>query len=508
MRTVVGPTDRVVVVGAGLGGLSAALRLAGTGRDVLVCEREQHPGGRAGLLDTGGYRFDTGPTVLTMPELIEDAFAAVGERLADWLTLQPVDPLDRAAFQDGSRLDVRADPDAMAEEIERVCGAAEAAGYRRFVEFAGRLYRYQMADFIDRNIDSPLALLRPNLARLLAVGGFRRLGPKVASYLHDPRTQRVFSFQAMYAGVAPDRALALYAVISYLDTVRGVYFPQGGMHALPRAMAGAAEKHGVRFRYGTAVTRVEMHGDRARAVHTVDGERIPADTVVLNPDLPIAYERLLGRVPRAVRRLAYSPSCFLLLAGSSASYPGTVHHNLHFGRAWRETFRELVDEGRVMSDPSFLLSVPTHTDPGLAPPGRQIYYVLFPTPHLDAGPDWPALAPAYRDHVLATVESHGYDGFGSAIEVESVASPVDWAARGMAAGTPFAAAHTFLQTGPFRPGNLYGENVVFTGSGTRPGVGVPMVLLSGRLAAERILAAASAGGRAGRRPGRRRGGRG
>ena len=503
MRTVVGPTDRVVVVGAGLGGLSAALRLAGAGRDVLVCERQPYPGGRAGLLDTGGYRFDTGPTVLTMPDLIEDAFAAVGERLVDWLTLWPVAPLYRATFHDGSRLDVHADADAMAEEIARVCGAAEAAGYRRFVEFASRLYRYEVADFIDRNIDSPLGLLRPNLARLLAMGAFRRLGPKVASYLRDPRTQRVFSFQAMYAGVAPARALALYAVVSYMDTVRGVFFPAGGIHALPRAMAGAAAKHGVRFRYGTAVTRVEMHGSRARAVHTAGGERIPADAVVLNPDLPVAYEQLLGRVPRAVRRLAYSPSCFLLLAGSGASYPETVHHNLHFGRAWQETFRELIDEGRVMSDPSFLVSVPTYTDPSLAPPGRQIYYVLFPTPHLDAGPDWRALAPAYRDHIIGTVESRGYAGFGRGIEVEFVTSPQDWAGRGMAAGTPFAAAHTFRQTGPFRPGNLYGDNVVFTGSGTRPGVGVPMVLISGRLAAERILAAApSAGGRVRRRPGR------
>jgi phytoene desaturase len=504
MRTVVGPTDRVVVVGAGLGGLSAALRLAGAGRDVVVCEREPDPGGRAGLLETGGYRFDTGPTVLTMPDLIEDAFAAVGERLTDWLTLRPVAPLYRATFPDGSRLDVHADADTMAEEIGRLCGAAEAAGYRRFVDFAGRLYRYQMADFIDRNIDSPLSLLRPNLARLLAVGAFRRLAPKVASYLRDPRTQRVFSFQAMYAGVAPARALALYAVISYMDTVRGVCFPDGGIHALPCAMAAAAQKHGVRFRYGTAVTRVEMQGRRARAVHTAAGERIPADAVVLNPDLPVAYEQLLGHVPRAVRRLAYSPSCFLLLAGSSASYPQAVHHNLHFGSAWRETFRELIDEGRVMSDPSFLVSVPTCTDPGLAPPGRQIYYVLFPTPHLHAGPDWRTLAPAYRDHVVGTVESHGYAGFGEAIEVESVTSPHDWARRGMAAGTPFAAAHTFLQTGPFRPGNLYGDNVVFTGSGTRPGVGVPMVLVSGRLAAERILRAPASryGALAGRRPGR------
>jgi phytoene desaturase len=487
MRTVSGPTERIVVVGGGLGGLAAALQLAGAGRQVLVCEREPHPGGRAGLLELDGYRFDTGPTVLTMPDLIEDAFAAVGERMADWLTLRPVAPLYRARYHDGSRLDVHADPEAMADEIAALCGPAEAAGYRRFVDFAGQLYRYQMTQFIDRNIDSPLDLVRPNLARLLAIGGFRRLAPKVASYLRDPRTQRIFSFQAMYAGVAPTRALALYAVISYMDTVGGVFFPEGGIHALPRALAGAAEKHGVRFRYGTTVTRVEMRGGRAVAVHTADGARIPADVVVLNPDLPVAYEHLLGHVPRRLRRLTYSPSCFLLLAGSRASYPGIVHHNLHFGAAWERTFAELIGEGRCMTDPSFLVSVPTYSDPALAPAGRHSYYVLFPTPNLAARPDWARLAPVYRDQVLATLEARGYPGFGAAIEVESCTTPVDWAARGMAAGTPFAAAHSFRQTGPFRPGNLYGENVVFTGSGTQPGVGVPMVLISGRLAAERVL---------------------
>src|SRR5262249_4803770 len=179
----------------------------------------------AGVHAAGGYRFDTGPTVLTMPEVIEAAFAAVGERLADWLTLHPVSPLYRARFADGSQLDVHADPDRMAEEVARVCGAAEAAGYRRFVRVLHRLYRVESAGFTCRNLDSPASLRGPDLARLVALGGFRRLAPKVAGYLRDPRTRRVFTFQAMYAGLSPFQALALYAVISYLDCVGGVYFP-------------------------------------------------------------------------------------------------------------------------------------------------------------------------------------------------------------------------------------------------------------------------------------------
>ena len=487
IRTVDGPTDRVVVVGAGLAGLSTAMRLAGAGRSVTVLERESVPGGRAGVLTDAGYRFDTGPTVLTMPDLIADAFAALGEEMADWLELQPVAPLYRAFYPDGSTLDVHADTEAMTAEIERVIGPGEAEGYRRYVEFVSKLYRYEMRDFIDRNIDSPLDLLTANLARLVALGGFRRLAPKVEQYLNDPRTQRVYSFQSMYAGLSPYDALAIYAVISYMDAVNGVYFPRGGMHAVPTAMAAAAARHGVEFRYDTEVVEVERNGDRATAVRTAEGERIAADVVVLNPDLPVAYRDLLDFEPWAVSRLRYSPSCALLLVGSTARYSQIAHHNIHFGRSWRGVFDELIDRGQLMSDPSLLVTNPTHGDPTLAPDGRESYYVLFPTPNSDAGIDWAVEGPRYSERMLDTLERRGYVDFSSAIEVSHLTTPADWEARGMAHGAPFAAAHSFGQTGPFRPGNLWGRNVVFTGSGTQPGVGVPMVLISGRLAAERIL---------------------
>jgi len=490
MRTVVGPTDHVVVVGAGLAGLSAAMRLAGAGRQVTVLEREALPGGRAGRLDIstadGTYRFDTGPTVLTMPDLIADAFDSVGERMEDWLDLQPVAPLYRAFYPDGSVLNVHSDVDEMAEEINAVIGPDEAAGYRRYVDFVSKLYRYEMKDFIDRNIDSPFDLITPDLARLVAIGGFRKLAPKVRQYLRDPRTERIYSFQAMYAGLSPYDALAIYAVIAYMDSVAGVFFPKGGMHAVPVAMAAAAEKHGVTFRYNTEVSSVETVGDRATAVITADGERIAADVVVLNPDLPVAYRDLLGKEPWSVTRLTYSPSCFLMLAGSSATYSKIAHHNIHFGRSWRGVFDELIDRRSLMSDPSILVTNPTHSDPELAPPGKQVYYVLFPTPNLDSPLDWTRIRDSYRDECVATLEARGYIGFGDAIEVEDLTTPLDWGNRGMERGAPFASAHSFLQTGPFRPRNIWGQNVVFTGSGTQPGVGVPMVLISGRLAAERI----------------------
>ena len=485
-RKVQGKTEDVVIVGAGLAGLSAAMRLAGAGRTVTVVERDPIPGGRAGRISDQGFEFDTGPTVLTMPDLIADAFDCLGESMSDWLTLEPVSPLYRAFYKDGSVLDVHSDTTAMATEIEKVIGADEANGYLKYVDFVTDLYKYEMKSFIDRNIDSPFDLVSGDLLKLIKLGGFRKLAPKVEQYLKDERTQRIFSFQSMYAGLSPYDALAIYAVIAYMDSVAGVFAPKGGMHALPQAMAAAAEKHGVTFKYNTEVSRVRMSGSRAQGVETTTGEFIPADVVVLNPDLPVAYRDLLGKEPWHVKRLNYSPSCYLMLAGSNRKYSHISHHNIHFGDSWSGVFDELIDQKKLMTDPSLLVTNPTFSDPSLAPDGKQVYYILFPTPNLDADIDWKKIAPAYRDQVLETLAERGYDDFEASIEVEHITTPQDWADRGMERGAPFAAAHSFFQTGPFRPGNMYGENIIFTGSGTQPGVGVPMVLISGRLAAERI----------------------
>jgi phytoene desaturase len=496
MRAVRGATDRVVIVGAGLGGLACALHLAATGREVIVLERESGPGGRAGRLSVAGFEFDTGPTVLTAPELIAETLGAVGERLDDWLTLTRLDPAYRAHFPDGTTLDVHTDRDAMAAAITELCGSFEADGYRRFVAFAERLWRLERDAFIARNLDGPLALVNPALLKLVLAGGFRRLADRVGDFFDDPRTRRIFSFQSLYAGVAPQEALALYAVISFLDAVSGVYFPRGGVHALPQALAGAAIKHGVSFRYETTATRVETYAGRARAVHTEAGERIPADVVVLNPDLPIAYRTLLPatRTPAKVRRLRYSPSCVVIHVGSRQRYSKIAHHNLHFGRAWASTFADVVTSGRMMRDPSLLVTNASRSDPSLAPDGSETYYILAPVPNLDSGGPsalaWrEGLGERYADELVRTLESRGYRGLADSVVTRRVITPADWLDSGHAAGTPFAAAHTFGQTGPFRPGNLHPglSNVVFVGSGTQPGVGVPMVLISGKLAAQRVV---------------------
>ncbi|MFF5784641.1 phytoene desaturase [Streptomyces sp. NPDC012693] len=492
-RTLSGRTDHVVVVGAGLAGLSAALHLLGSGRRVTVVERDDLPGGRAGRLELNGYRIDTGPTVLTMPDLADEAFAAVGDSLHKRVDLIPLHPAYRASFADGSTLDVHTEGDAMAAEVERFAGAREAAGYRRLRTWLERLYRAQMRRFIDANFDSPLDLMTGDLARLAALGGFGRLDRRIGAFLRDERLQRVFSFQALYAGVPPARALAAYAVIAYMDTVAGVYFPRGGMHALPQAMADAAADAGAELRFGEPVTRLERSGGRVTAVVTAK-DRIRCDAVVLTPDLPVTY-RLLGRAPRRPVRLRHSPSAVVLHAGTDRTWPQLAHHTISFGAAWRTTFDELTRQGRLMSDPSLLITRPTASDPGLAPPGRHLHYILAPCPNTDIGPGvaaWGELGPRYRAELLGELERRGLDGIGSAVEDDSLVTPADWAGQGHAAGTPFSVSHTFLQTGPFRPRNLVRgtENAVLAGCGTTPGVGVPTALVSGKLAAARITGGA------------------
>jgi phytoene desaturase len=276
-----------------------------------------------------------------------------------------------------------------------------------------------------------------------------------------------------------------------MDAVNGVFFPKGGMHAVPRALAAIATKHGAKIHYKSKVTRLEKRGKRVVAAITEDGTRYECDVAILNPDLPVAYTELLERPLRRIKKLEYSPSCAVLLVGSKKKYSHIAHHNIHFGDSWDGVFEELIDKKKLMSDPSLLVTVPSKDDSSLAPIDRESYYVLFPTPNLSANIDWKTESLRYRDEMVRVLETRGYEGFGDAIEVEHLTTPLEWEEMGLEMGAPFASAHTFTQTGPFRPNNLARgfENVVFTGSGTQPGVGVPMVIISGKLAAERILGA-------------------
>jgi phytoene desaturase len=296
----------------------------------------------------------------------------------------------------------------------------------------------------------------------------------------------------MYAGLAPEKALALYAVITYMDSIEGVFFPEGGMHAVPLALASAAEKAGAQFRYGESVQAVlRSPTGRVAGVRLAGGDAVHADAVVCTLDTPVAYEQLLPELspPRAARagKGDYSPSAVVWHVGARGVPDAQVaHHNIHFGEQWNSAFDALLDRGELMPDPSRMVTIHSLDAPGVAPEGCSTLFVLEPVPNLVGGKiDWRQEAPRMRDRLHGFLSENGYP---DEIVAEELVDPLEWQRQGMAAGTPFALAHTFPQTGPFRPPNVEKRlpGMFFAGSGTVPGVGVPMVLISGKLAAQRV----------------------
>lgn len=357
-----GPTDRVVVVGAGLAGMSAALYLTGAGHTVTLLERADHPGGRVGRYRGADYDIDSGATVLTLPELITDALAAVGrapDTCVPPLRIHRLAPGYHARFADAAEIRVFAEPDAMAAEVERTCGPAEARGYRRLRDWLARVYAAEFTEFMDTNFDSPLDMVRiaekrRALVELVRLGGFGRLGPRVRRFLRDPRLARLFTFQALYAGMPPAQALAVYGAIPHMDTSLGVYFPEGGMRAVTEALAQAFTDAGGTLELGTEVVGIDYAGRRARRARTADGRSFDCDALVLTADLG-SLDRF-GLRPR--RGLRASPSAVVahgtVPAAIAARWPVQAHHTIEFGHAWDTTFAEITarrGRGALMRDP-------------------------------------------------------------------------------------------------------------------------------------------------------------
>ena len=482
--------SRVVVVGAGLAGLSAASRLVADGHDVTVIERGADPGGRNGTRASDGFTFDTGPTVFTMPHLLDRAFSRLGRDRATEVPMTRLDPAYRAVYPDGTELLVRSEVADQVAEIRNRGLAKDAAAYPGFVDWLQQLYDLEMPNFIERNFDSVLDLVaRPGAAaKLIRLGGFGSLQKAVSARFTDSRLVRLFTFQSMYAGLAPSDALAIYAVITYMDCVSGVWFPDGGMHAVPKALARVLCDAGADLRYQTPVGSILRDSSGRVAGVSAGGEQVSADAVVITLDLPTAYTELLPdlRPPRVLDRAAWSPSAVVWHVGvRGVPEPGIAHHNIHFADAWSESFDQLIKRRELMSDPSRLVTVPSLDAPQMAPSGHSVLFVLEPVPHLGAGIDWTTERGPARERLHRFLGANGYP---DDIVTEQLVTPADWAAQGMAMGTPFSLAHTFGQTGPFRPSNVEPRvpGVFFAGSGTTPGVGVPMVMISGELAADRV----------------------
>lgn len=516
MRIVTAPTEKVVVVGGGLSGLAAALYLTGAGRAVTVVERADHVGGRVGRYRFGDYDIDSGATVLTLPGLIDDALAAVGsDRISTVppLRIRQLAPSYHARYADNTEIRVFSDPEQMAAEVARTCGQRAGADYRRLRTWLSRIYDAEFTEFMETNFDSVLDMVRlprkrAALAELVRHGGLGKLGARVQRILGEPRLVRLFTFQALYAGISPADALAVYAAIPHMDTSLGVFFPEGGMRAIAETMAGALCAAGGQLALSSEVTGLEYAGPRRRTwtgrrepgrvrqVHLADGRRLDCDAVVVTADLGSMEQ--LG-LPRR-RGLHPAPSAVVahgtVPASVADSWPVQAHHTIDFGAAWDTTFAEIAPRrgGRPMSDPSLLLTRPALTDPALylerAGDTYEPFSILAPCPNSTSAPlDWDRLGPAYLQELLVVLEQRGYRGIATEFAVDHLDTPSTWLARGMLAGTPFSAAHVFAQTGPLRTSNFprRSTNIVLAGCGTTPGVGVPTVLLSGKLAAQRIV---------------------
>jgi phytoene desaturase len=299
----------------------------------------------------------------------------------------------------------------------------------------------------------------------------------------------------MYLGISPFDAPAVYGLLPFTELAHGIWYPDGGLHEIPRALARVAEDRGATIHYGAAVRRIDVAGGRATGCTLADGRRVTADVVLCNADLPWAYRNLIAPEASRLRgadRLRYTSSAYMMYLGTRRTFPALVHHNVFFGRDYRGSFDDLFRRQRVPADPSFYVNVAARTDASVAPPGHDGVYVLVPVPHRDARIDWAAEGARLRAHVLARLAACGAD-LGPAIEGERHVTPDDWAeSLNLERGAAFGLSHDFFQVGVFRPANQDPNvpNLFFVGASTQPGTGLPMVLLSARLATERILARA------------------
>lgn len=490
------PVPHVVVIGAGLSGLAAAARLRGRGFAVTVVEATGTPGGLVRTETLAGHRFDTGATILTMPELIADPLAELGlapSAVFDALALRPVDPGYVMNYADGTTLALPHRAADIPAAVTRAFGPQAARGTTELLAWLRRVYDAEFGTFIDRNYggltDLAGAETRGAAARLIRLRALGGLTGAVARFVADERVQRAFTFQALYAGVPPHRARAIYAIIADMDIGRGLWAPAGGMGRIGQVMAGALADAGAVLHYGTRAEALVCDSGSVTGV-VVDGETIAADAVIATTERD-NVAGLLGTRPR--RRLRYSPSAVVahgvLPAGTTDAW-AAGHHTLDFGAAWTQTFAEITGRpGRVMSDGSFLITRAAVSDPEtFTAGGFESVSVLAPAPNLESAPlDWDGVAGPYVTEVLATLAARGYPGIDG-LRVLRIDHPRSWLRAGLPAGTPFSAAHTVAQTGPLRTRNTWPglDNLFLAGSATVPGVGIPPVLVSGGLAADRV----------------------
>ena len=488
--------NSAIVIGAGIGGLAAAARLARAGFQVTLLEKNAHPGGRCGILERDGFRFDTGPTLFLMPEIFSETYSAIGERMEDHLDLLRLDPTYRVHFHDGTTFDITADLNSMCKQLDAIePGAFEA--FLRFMSEGYMHYHLSLKHFVGRNFTSWLEYLNPmNIPLIFRIKALVKHYNYTSRYFKDPRLRAAFSFQNMYLGLSPYDAMATYSLLQYSEIADGVWFPRGGMYKMIESLAAIADGLGVQFRYETPVTQIDVEGTQASGVKLADGGRLNADVIIANADLPYVYSELLpgdGTASRLAKKKYASSALMFYWGVSGERYPQLLHHNVFLAdHQYRESFDRIFRDLTLPGEPSFYICAPTRTDPSFAPPGSDSLLVLVPVGHIhDENPqDWLALRERAREIVLSRTTALGLADLAEKMEFEEAIGPPDYLRTlNLMKGAAFGLSHNFLQVGYLRPRNRHQrhKNLYFVGASTHPGAGLPIVLISARLVVERIL---------------------
>jgi diapolycopene oxygenase len=493
---------RVGVVGSGLGGLAAACTLAARGYAVTLFEKSPWLGGKAAVLEGDGYRFDMGPTILTLPSVLRRIFAEAGRRLEDSLTLLPLDPQWRSFFSDRSTLDLVSDTEAMARRLEAFApGSGSAQGYRDFQTFSARLHDISERFFFWRSVGSLWdmvdlrTMFKPGmLADVLRMRLGRTVAECVRAQVPEPRAAQMLDHFTQYVGSAPDASPAVLCGIAQMQTGEGVWYPVGGTGAVPRALAGLAADLGVELRTGVGVRRILLGGGSVRGVETDTGEEAPLAAVVSNADSVRTHRELLEGpgVRRFERRRRYEPACsgVVLYLGLERGYDHLLHHNFVFSQDPHEEFDAIYRRGEPAADPTCYVCAPARTEPGVAPPGGEALYVLVHTPYLRPHHDWKAMLPAYRQTILHKLaRTAGMEDIESRIRFERHLTPQDIHDRyRVLDGAIYGLASHGRVTGAFKPANRSPDvpGLYLAGGAAHPGPGMPMVLMSGWIAADAL----------------------
>lgn len=485
--TTVQRRPHAVVIGSGFGGLAAAIRLGARGYRVTVLERLAQPGGRARVHRQDGFTFDAGPTIVTAPFLFEELWTLCGRRMADDVTLAPMLPFYRIRFADGATFDYSGDPDAMRAEVARF-SPDDVAGYERFMERSAAICRVGFEELGHVAFSSVRDMLRimPSLLRL---GGHRSVYDLVARYIRDERLRTIFSFHPLLIGGSPFRASAIYCLIAHLERRWGVHFAMGGTGRLVDGLVNLIEGQGGSVRCGADVARIDVAAGRATGVTLTDGTGIAADIVVSNADSAHTYLSLLGgegaALGKAKLKAAHSSmGLFVWYFGTNRRFPDVAHHTILMGPRYRELIADIFVRKVLAPDFSLYLHRPTATDPLLAPPGCDAFYVLSPVPNLAGGQDWSLLAEPYRRAIEAHLESSVMPGLSGSIVTSRVTTPADFATDFLSfRGSGFGLEPVLTQSAWFRPHNASSafRNLYLVGAGTHPGAGLPGVLSSAKV---------------------------